>query len=256
MGAYKLRTNFYSIPKIEKGIVNVKLKEILFEIHNLKFYSPEEQHEYISYFSQKEEILRYITEQTRQTKNRILSRIKEGKGVTPIATDTSISNKITTSSHLSALRTTEKITLGIVSGCYDLLHLGHLRGLAYAKQLLERYPNPVLCALTLSDENIRIKKGDSRPILNLNERLEMICGVACVDYVIPLEEPNCLAVLETVKPDYFFKAERDTEQDIVRQEIGLVESSGGKVVVFPPDSGRSISTTEMIEAIGSESSAG
>ena len=229
----------------------MRLKEILCEVGNLDLYDPQEWQEYINSFTCGDEVLDVLAQQpTRPVQQDVLSplllRIKEEKGETPVQADATLSDKIKSLSELSHPDIRSGITLGIVSGCYDLLHLGHIHAMLYAKQFLEQYENPKLEVLTLSDENIRAKKGESRPILNLNERLEMICGVSCVDYAHPLEDPNCLRVLETLQPNYFFKASADRSQEIVRREMELVESYGGTVIVFPPGHGRSRSTTHLI----------
>lgn len=233
----------------------MKLRDILFEIKNLDLYTSEEWQEYVRCFSNSDRILDYIAKRTgscqpsKDSLKSLLLRIKETEETVPLPIDLAISDKIIDQNYLSDPRIRVGITLGIVSGCYDLLHLGHIRGMVYAKQFLGRHKRPRLCILTLSDENIRAKKGNSRPTLNINERLEMICGIDCVDYAIPLREPNCLTVLEKVKPDYFFKARKDNAQAIVKQEMDLVESYGGKIVVFPPTHRRGFSTTKIIETI-------
>ncbi|MBU1604855.1 MAG: hypothetical protein KJ583_06085 [Nanoarchaeota archaeon] len=225
----------------------MRAREIIRDIKHLGVYSPEQFVEYLSYFRQKEGISRYL-QQASAADNEIERRIQSRAGATPVESDYGLSERITRASSLTDLR--DSTTLGIVSGCFDLLHLGHIRGMAYAKQYLGQYPNPLLVALTLSDTNIRAKKGESRPVLNINERLDMICNVECADYVIPLEEPNCLFVLEELRPDYFFKANADRSQDIVRREMELVESYGGKVEVFPPRPTAGVkSTTKMIESV-------
>ncbi len=223
------------------------IREIIRDIKHLSVYTPEQFAEYLGYFRQKDDILRYL-QQASVTDNEIERRIQLRTGATPVEPDYSLSGRVTQANLLTTLR--KSATLGIVSGCFDLLHLGHTRCMAYAKQFLGRYPNPLLVALALSDANIRVKKGESRPVLNINERLEIVCNVECVDYAIPLEEPNCLAVLEKLKPNYFFKANADRSQEIVRREMELVESYGGKVEVFPhrPDAGVK-STTKMIESV-------
>jgi D-beta-D-heptose 7-phosphate kinase/D-beta-D-heptose 1-phosphate adenosyltransferase len=139
-------------------------------------------------------------------------------------------------------------TLGVVSGAFDLLHLGHIRGIAFARSFLEQRPNPKLCAMTLSDEHIRAKKGPGRPILNLSERLDMLSHIRHVDYVLSLEAPDCLSALGQLRPDFFFKDAGDRAQSIVGQEMELVESVGGKVVLFP-ESTRVTSTSELVETI-------
>ncbi|MBS3134027.1 hypothetical protein J4214_02235 [Candidatus Woesearchaeota archaeon] len=225
----------------------MEAREIIRDIKNLDVYSPEQFAEYLGYFRQNDGLLRYL-QQTSNADNEIERRIQSGSGTIPIEPDYRLSEKVTRIHALNTER--ESAVLGIVSGCFDLLHLGHIWGMTYAKQFLSQYPNPLLVALTLSDANIRTKKGKSRPVLNINERLDMICNVECVDYVIPLEEPNCLVVLEELKPDYFFKANTDRSQEIVRQEMKLVESYNGKIEVFPPRPDAEIkSTTKIIGSI-------
>lgn len=219
--------------------------EILNELKSLELYSPEEWEEYISNFSIREQDLNSPANQS----GGFLSRIKQGKGAEPVAVDPRISVKITDPESLATYDSRGETTIGVVSGCYDLLHLGHVRNMADAKQHLLQYKNKKLVALVLSDENIRVKKGDNRPVLNLNERLGMICALNSVDYVIPLQYPNCLDALEKLRPDYFFKGNADRSQDIVRQEMELVESHGGNVIVFPKGQGRARSTTTLINEV-------
>lgn len=225
----------------------MKAREIIRNIKGLGVYSPKQFAEYLGYFNQKDILSTYL-QQGASVDNEIERRIQSRVGAIPLKPDYNLSEKVTRAASLSSLR--DSATFGIVSGCFDLLHLGHIRGIAYAKQYLSQYPNPLLVVLILSDANIRAKKGESRPVLNINERLDMICNVKCVDYVIPLEEPNCLSVLEKLRPNYFFKTNADRSQDIVRREMELVEAQGGKVVVFPPrvDAGVK-STTKMIESV-------
>jgi D-beta-D-heptose 7-phosphate kinase/D-beta-D-heptose 1-phosphate adenosyltransferase len=227
----------------------MNLKQILLEIKNLDIYSPDEWEEYLSYFENMGKILPYCEENVSKDSPRTLfERIKNGQGANSENVNADISPKIISVAYLSEPKVRSPITLGVVSGSFDLLHIGHIRGFVFARQFLGQYSNPKLCALTLSDESISAKKGQSRPVLNLNERLAMLCGVRCIDYVIPLKEPNCLSVLEEIEPDYFFKASTDTIQDIVRMEISLVESGRGSVIFMPPSN--SISTTKLINIVG------
>jgi len=219
----------------------MKHKEILYEIKSLGLYTTEEWKEYLSHFSIRNEDLTPVN-----NSESFLSRIKQGIGATPVVVDLLISPKIITIEDLSAKKLKEGLTLGVVSGCYDLLHLGHIRSMSFTKQYLSQYENPRLVALVLSDENIRIKKGVTRPVLDINERLEMICALDSVDFVIPLIYPNCLDALEKLRPNYFFKGSADRSQDIVRHEMELIEKNGGELVVFPKGQGKSRSTTTLI----------
>ena len=226
----------------------MRFREIMRDIRGLHAYTPELFSEYVSYFSEGNSILEYLLEQDADAVNSVAERIQAMQGASPVEPDYVLSNKILRNNLPAGVRR-ETATLGIVSGCFDLLHLGHIRGISYAKQFLRQYPNPLLIALTLSDANIRTKKGKSRPVLNLNERLEMLCNVECVDYVIPLEEPNCLVLLNKLRPDCFFKAYTDRSQDIVRKEVELVEFYGGELVVFPARPDGVKSTTKLIESV-------
>jgi len=227
--------------------MNMKTEDIIRDIHHLDIYTQEQFTEYLGYFRQKNELLGYLR-WPESSRNEIDRRIRSNAGANPV--NPGYLSETVTSAHLFVERQRGSAVLGVVSGCFDLLHLGHIRSMAYAKQFLSQYTNPLLAALTLSDENIRAKKGNNRPVLELNERLGMICSVECVDYVIPLEQSNCLTVLDELKPDYFFKTGTDRVQGIVRQEMELVESYGGKVEVFPSSLFSGIkSTTEIIGSV-------
>lgn len=234
----------------------MNLTDWLSEIKNLDAYLPAEWQEYVGYFAQAQPAECENQQQPAQPPSKSLAeRIKCRKGAAPATPNMAISPKIVNADYLCGPELRSGITLGVVSGCYDLLHLGHVRSMFYAKKFLGFFPHPRLCALTLSDETIRDKKGAARPILDLNERLEMLCGVACVDYVIPLKEPNCLKVLEKTKPDYFFKATSDDMQGIVKMEVDLVESHNGAVVYFYGLQHRRMSTSSLIDMVLSKSEA-
>ena len=87
--------------------------------------------------------------------------------------------------------------------------------------------------MTLSDEDIRAKNGESRRVLDLNERLRTLCNLCFVDYAVPLATPDCLDAIEAPRPKYIFKARGDNMQGIVRDEMNLVESYGGTIAFFP-----------------------
>jgi bifunctional ADP-heptose synthase (sugar kinase/adenylyltransferase) len=220
----------------------------LLEIGSLELYAPAEWQEYVGSFCQSDALKLHAPEQPGRA-GQLLARIQHRRGADAVAPDYALSAKLVDPEALGCLRRRERMTLGVVSGSFDLLHLGHVRGLVYAKRCLARYPNPRLCAMALSDEHIRAKKGPSRPILNLNERLDMLCHLACTDYVIPLKEPDCLAALDQLRPDYFFKNDGDRSQPAVGQEMEFVKAYGGTVILFPPESVRGRSTTEIIETI-------
>lgn len=83
------------------------------------------------------------------------------------------------------LRSIKNLTF--TNGCFDLFHVGHLRTLEWAKE-----QGPFLCVA--SDESIKRLKGNDRPIHKLEDRMALLAGLSCVDYVISFEEdtPECL----------------------------------------------------------------
>lgn len=221
----------------------------------MRVYPPELWEEYIGYFVGSDQHRKYIMEHQetyqppKDPSNSLTARIKSGKGVDPAEVDYSISPKIVSVDFLSDPEVRGKMTMGIVSGAFDLFHLGHARYMHEAKRYLQESPNPKLCALTLSDKHIRDKKGERTPIMNINERLEMIAGMTAVDYVIPLVEPDCLVALGSIKPDYFLKSGRDRLQGIVEREEDLVKSYGGSVIILPPGPPGGRTTGQIIDEV-------
>src|SRR3989338_3817213 len=104
--------------------MKMRAREIIRDIRNLGVYSPEQFAEYLDYFRQKAGILRYL-QQTSNADNEIERRIQSGSGIIPVEQDYSLSERVTQAHSLTVSR--ESATLGIVSGCFDLLHLGHIR---------------------------------------------------------------------------------------------------------------------------------
>jgi thymidylate kinase len=100
--------------------------------------------------------------------------------------------------------------------------------------------------MTLSDAAIREKKGPTRPVLNLNERLALLAAVRCVDYVVPLKQADGLHALERLQPEWFFKSPADLAQASVRDEIDLVARLGGAVSFLPTYGTGMLSTTRLV----------
>lgn len=126
------------------------------------------------------------------------------------------------------------------NGCFDLLHPGHVRLLARARQL-----GDILIVALNSDESIRRLKGTKRPILTLHERLEMMSALTSVDLVTVFEEDTPQEIIEEVVPDVLVKGGDWTLGQIVGRET--VESNGGQVVAIDFEEG--YSTSGIIERI-------
>ncbi len=126
------------------------------------------------------------------------------------------------------------------NGCFDLLHTGHLRYLEKAKKL-----GDLLIVGVNSDSSVRQLKGPERPILPLAERMEILSGLECVDYVTFFSEPTPLELISFLKPHVLVKGGDWTKETTVGREV--VERSGGEVVILPFVEGNS--TTNIIETI-------
>jgi D-glycero-beta-D-manno-heptose 1-phosphate adenylyltransferase len=118
----------------------------------------------------------------------------------------------------------ERITLA--NGCFDLLHVGHVRYLHAAKQLGGR-----LLVAVNSDESVRRLKGPDRPLMPENERAEILSALQDVDAVVIFPEPDVRALIRDVRPDVQAKgtdytADTVPESDVVRECGGRVEIVG------------------------------
>ena len=126
------------------------------------------------------------------------------------------------------------------NGCFDLLHIGHLRYLEKAKVL-----GDILVVGVNSDASVQGLKGPRRPVLPLEERMELLSGFACVDYVVSFDEPTPLELITLLKPHILVKGGDWNKETIVGKEI--VERLGGEVVALPFIEGNS--TSHLIETI-------
>ncbi len=127
------------------------------------------------------------------------------------------------------------------NGCFDLLHVGHVRYLQAARTLGDR-----LIVGVNTDHSVRsLSKGPDRPIVPEAQRTEVLAALACVDYVTLFDEPTPLALIAEVQPDVLVKGGDWKPEQIVGRE--LVEARGGRVIAIPltPDT----STTGLINKI-------
>lgn len=112
------------------------------------------------------------------------------------------------------------------NGCFDILHIGHLRYLGAAKS-----EGDLLVVGLNSDKSVRLIKGDRRPIVEQNQRAELLASMWCVDYVILFDEPDPLRIIQLLKPEVLVKGEDWSEKDIVGSDF--VKANGGRVVRVP-----------------------
>lgn len=128
------------------------------------------------------------------------------------------------------------------NGCFDILHRGHVTYLSAAKAL-----GDVLVVGVNSDAGIRRLKGPDRPINTLEDRVEVLAALSCVDYLIPFDDDTPERLIEALRPDVFVKGGDYTRDRL--PEAALVERLGGEVRILPFVADRS--TTRLIERIWS-----
>jgi len=126
------------------------------------------------------------------------------------------------------------------NGCFDLLHVGHVRYLQKAKKL-----GDVLIVGLNTDHSVKLIKGKNRPIIPQKERAEVLAALAFVDYVVFFNEPNPLKIIKAIQPHILVKGADWDKNQIVGREI--VEGAGGKVVRVSLVPGAS--STKIIEKI-------
>ena len=126
------------------------------------------------------------------------------------------------------------------NGCFDVLHLGHLRYLQAARAL-----GDLLVVAVNSDSSVRQLKGQHRPLVPESERAEMLAGLECVDYVVIFPEFTPISLLSELKPNVHVKGGDYTVEQLVEREV--VEANGGKVIVGLNVPGKS--TTNLIQVI-------
>ena len=116
----------------------------------------------------------------------------------------------------------ERVTLA--NGCFDVLHVGHIRYLHAAKDLGGR-----LIVAVNSDESVHALKGEGRPAMPAEERAEILAALADVDAVVIFPEPDVRAIITEIHPDIQAKGTDYTEESV--PEGDLVREFGGRVAI-------------------------
>jgi phosphoheptose isomerase len=134
-------------------------------------------------------------------------------------------------------------TVVSTNGVFDVVHVGHLRGLEHARAL-----GDVLIVAINDDAAVAELKGSDRPIFPLEERMELVAGLRPVDYVVSFAEATPERLLSQLRPDVHCKGE-DYAPPSGKPipELEVVESYGGRVEFFPLVPSRS--TTELVERL-------
>jgi D-beta-D-heptose 7-phosphate kinase / D-beta-D-heptose 1-phosphate adenosyltransferase len=138
----------------------------------------------------------------------------------------------------AARRRGERIVL--TSGCFDLLHRGHIRYLNRAREL-----GDLLVVGLNSDDGVRRLKGSGRPINGLEDRAEVLAGLSCVDHIVGFDEDTPAELIRALRPHVFVKGGDYTRETL--PEAPVVEELGGVVRILPLVEDRS--TTGIIRRI-------
>ncbi len=154
-----------------------------------------------------------------------------------------IKKKLKTLPEMVAIR--EKLmregkTLVWVNGCFDLVHMGHLKYLACGKT----YGDVLLVAMNC-DESIRKLKGFQRPIIDEATRIAALAHISLVDYIL-LFGDSPMSELKVLQPDVYLKGNDYTLDTINQDEKKLVQSYGGRVEITPT---KVDSTTNILKRI-------
>lgn len=128
----------------------------------------------------------------------------------------------------------------LANGCFDILHVGHIRYLNGAKSL-----GDVLIVGINGDRSVRRLKGPGRPLMPEAARAELVAGLACSDYVVVFGERNVERLLRAIRPDIHAKG-GDYTADTV-PERAVVKSYGGRVAIAGGPKVRS--TSDLIKRI-------
>jgi rfaE bifunctional protein nucleotidyltransferase chain/domain len=157
--------------------------------------------------------------------------------------DSKMSSKIKTREELKseicrARRQGKKIVT--TNGCFDILHVGHLRYLQKAKEL-----GDILVVAINSDDSVRAIKGDKRPLVSEDERAEILAALECVDYVTIFSELDPIRLLRELRPDIHVKGGDYSLDQVIEREA--VESLGAELHLIPGVPGKS--TSRLIKLI-------
>ena len=131
-------------------------------------------------------------------------------------------------------------TVVLANGCFDLLHLGHLRYLEASRRL-----GDVLIVAVNNNASSRHIKGSGRPLMDEKERAALISGFACVDYVTLFREATVEKIIRAIKPDIHTKGTDYTVKTVPEGKI--IREFGGRVAIVGGRKSRS--TTGLLQRI-------
>ena len=121
-------------------------------------------------------------------------------------------------------------TIAFANGCFDILHIGHVRYLESAAREAD-----VLVVALNDDHWVRQLKGEGRPILSAGDRAELVAALRCVDYVVIFSEPTVGPLLTELRPDVHCKGTDYTVESVPERDIVLGYGGRTAIVGDPKD---------------------
>lgn len=118
-------------------------------------------------------------------------------------------------------------TIVATNGCFDILHVGHVRYLQKTKTFAD-----YSIVLLNSDKSVRSIKGEGRPINNENDRAEILCALSCVDYVVLFDEDSPRNLLDEIKPDVYTKGADYNMETLPEADIMIKNSTRVEFISF------------------------
>lgn len=129
------------------------------------------------------------------------------------------------------------------NGCFDLLHIGHVKFLQACKAL----GGHLVVGLN-TDSSVRRLKGQTRPYISDLHRKHMLLALECVDEVLLFTEDSPLEIIEKIQPEIYVKS--DEYLNVPLPEFELVRSYGGKIAIVTPDDAlREVKTSNLVKQI-------
>jgi len=132
--------------------------------------------------------------------------------------------------------------LVLTNGCFDLLHVGHVRYLQAARAL-----GDALAVAINGDDSVRVLKGKGRPLNTESDRAEIVAALQCVDYAVVFPEVRVTRLIEEVLPAIYVKGGDYAPNSLHPEERAALEKAGAEIRIVPFEPGHS--TSRMIAQI-------
>ena len=133
-------------------------------------------------------------------------------------------------------------TIVFTNGCFDILHAGHVRYLAAARQL-----GDILVVGLNGDASVRELKGEGRPLNSQEDRAEVMAALGAVDYVIVFDEKRATNLMRELRPQIYAKGGDYTVKSLDPDEVAALKEIGARIEILPLVPGKS--TSKLIQAI-------